>query len=61
MRVWPAAVARVQEEVADMQAIAAAEGTAITIEPWDYLYYAEKVRKAQIRPRSGASSSRTSS
>ena len=47
MRVWPAAVARVKEEVADMQAIAAREGTAITIEPWDYLFYAEKVRKAR--------------
>ena len=40
-RVWPAAVARVGEEVADMQKIA---GKA-PIEPWDYLYYAEKVRK----------------
>ena len=47
MRVWPAAVARVKEEVADMQAIAAKEGAAITIEPWDYLFYAEKVRKAR--------------
>ena len=47
MRVWPAAVARVKEEVADMQAIAQKEGDAITIEPWDYLYYAEKVRKAK--------------
>jgi peptidyl-dipeptidase Dcp len=47
MQVWPAAVARVKEEVADMQAIAAAEGHAITIEPWDYLYYADKVRKAK--------------
>lgn len=44
MRVWPAAVARVHEEVADMQAIADAEGANITIEPWDYRYYAEKVR-----------------
>jgi peptidyl-dipeptidase Dcp len=48
MRVWPAAVARVREEVAEMQAIAAAEGAAITIEPWDYLHYAEKVRKAKF-------------
>ena len=47
MRVWPAAVGRVKEEVADMQAIAAREGGAITIEPWDYLFYAEKVRKAR--------------
>jgi peptidyl-dipeptidase Dcp len=45
--VWPAALARVEEEVADMQAIADAEGAGITIEPWDYRYYAEKVRKAK--------------
>ncbi|MCW2339078.1 peptidyl-dipeptidase Dcp [Sphingobium sp. B2D3A] len=52
MKVWPAAVARVREEVADMQAIADAEvkagqGPKITIEPWDYRFYAEKVRKAK--------------
>jgi peptidyl-dipeptidase Dcp len=45
--VWPAAVARAAEEVRDMQAIADAEGARITIEPWDYRYYAEKVRKAR--------------
>lgn len=43
--VWPAAIARVQEEVKDMQALADKEGANITIEPWDYRYYAEKVRK----------------
>ena len=43
--VWPAAVARVEQEVADMQKIADAEGAKITIEPWDYRYYADKVRK----------------
>lgn len=47
MQVWPAAVARVKEEVADMQAVADAEGTGITIAPWDYRFYAEKVRKAK--------------
>ena len=41
--VWPAAIARVAEEVADMQAIADADN--ITIAPWDYRFYAEKVRK----------------
>lgn len=45
--VWPAAVARVEEEVADMQAIADTEATKLKIEPWDYRYYAEKVRKAK--------------
>jgi peptidyl-dipeptidase Dcp len=43
--VWPAAVARVHEEVADMQALADKEGAKIKIEPWDYRYYMEKVRK----------------
>lgn len=45
--VWPAAIARVAEEVADMQAVADANGDNITIEPWDYRFYAEKVRKAK--------------
>jgi peptidyl-dipeptidase Dcp len=45
--VWRPAVARVREEVADMQRVANAEGANITIEPWDYRYYAEKVRKAK--------------
>jgi len=45
--VWPSAIARVAEEVADMQAIADANGDNITIEPWDYRYYAEKVRVAK--------------
>lgn len=45
MKVWPAAIARVDEEVADMQALANELGDDITIEPWDYRYYAEKVRK----------------
>ncbi len=47
MKVWPKAVARVQEEVADMQKIADDENAGIVIEPWDYRYYAEKVRKAK--------------
>ncbi|MFC7047814.1 M3 family metallopeptidase [Emcibacter nanhaiensis] len=47
MKVWPAAIARVHEEVADMQDVADQEGAGITIEPWDYRYYAEKVRKAK--------------
>lgn len=45
--VWPAAIARVAEEVADMQAVADANGDNITIAPWDYRFYAEKVRKAK--------------
>jgi peptidyl-dipeptidase Dcp len=44
-RVWPAAVGRVKEEVRDQQALAKKLGQNITIEPWDYRYYQEKVRK----------------
>jgi peptidyl-dipeptidase Dcp len=47
MKVWPAAVARVGEEVADMEKIAKRDGVKGPFEPWDYLYYAEKVRKAK--------------
>lgn len=47
MRVWPAAKARVAEEVRDMQAIADKDGAKITIEPWDYRFYQEKVRKSR--------------
>ncbi|QXP59625.1 M3 family metallopeptidase [Olleya sp. HaHaR_3_96] len=43
--VWPAAIARVKEEVADMQAVADASGNKIEIESWDYRFYAEKVRQ----------------
>jgi peptidyl-dipeptidase Dcp len=43
--VWTPAVARVKEEVADMQALADKEGAKLTIEPWDYRFYSEKVRK----------------
>src|SRR5207342_112814 len=47
LRVWPSAVARVHEEVAEMQAIADKEGAKLKIAPWDYRYYAEKVRAAK--------------
>ena len=43
--VWKPAVARVHEEVKDMQALADKEGAKIKIEPWDYRYYMERVRK----------------
>jgi len=43
LAVWKPAVERVREEVRDMQEIAGG----VTIEPWDYRYYAEKVRLAR--------------
>ncbi len=47
LKVWTKAVARVKEEVADMQALADKLDPGVKIEPWDYRYYAEKVRKAK--------------
>ncbi len=56
-QLWTPAIAKVKEEVADMQAYANKQGTDITIEPWDYYYYAEKVKaekyhlnEEEIRP-----------
>jgi len=43
--VWPAAIARVKEEVSDMQTLADSEGAKLTIAPWDYRFYSEKVRR----------------
>ncbi|MDQ3340332.1 MAG: M3 family metallopeptidase [Myxococcota bacterium] len=43
IKVWRAAAARVREEVADMRRIAPDK-----IEPWDYRFYAEKVRKEKF-------------
>lgn len=43
-QVWKPTVKRVGEEVAEMQSIVDREGGDFKIEPWDYYYYAEKVR-----------------
>jgi peptidyl-dipeptidase Dcp len=45
MRVWKPTVEKVHEEVAEMQSIDDKEGGKFKIQPWDYYYYAEKVRK----------------
>ena len=52
LAVWNPAVAQVKRDVADMQAIVNAEQKAagqptFKIAPWDYRYYAEKLRKAK--------------
>lgn len=44
-RVWPKAVERAREERAELEAIAREEGMNGRIEPWDWRYYAEKVRQ----------------
>lgn len=57
MKVFTPAVKRSVEEVADMQAYVDANGGDFKIAPWDYYYYAEKVKKqkfdldeAEVRP-----------
>lgn len=45
LEIWTPAINRVAEEVKEMQALADRNGDKIKIEPWDYYYYAEKVRK----------------
>lgn len=43
LTVWRPAVAKVREDVAEMSALAGGA----RINPWDYLYYSEKLRKAK--------------
>ena len=46
--VWQAAVKRAGEEVAEMQGVMAAEGCSHSdVQPWDYRFWNEKVRKAK--------------
>lgn len=44
-QVWTPAIKRAKEERADMQRIIDAEGGGFKLQPWDWWYYAEKVRK----------------
>lgn len=44
MQIYTPAVKKVAAEVAEMQALADEEGAGITIAPYDYYYYAEKLR-----------------
>ncbi len=45
MNVWKYAVPRAKEEIADMQRIIDQEGGNFKLAPWDWWYYAEKVRQ----------------
>jgi peptidyl-dipeptidase Dcp len=47
-RVWTPARARALAERDTLQAYAQKEGANITIEPWDWRHYAEKVRRAEF-------------
>ena len=44
-QIWEPAVNRAHEEIAEMQQIVDEEGGGFKIEPWDYYYYAEKLRQ----------------
>ena len=48
MKVFTPAVERSKEEVADMQAYVDAQNGGFKIAPWDYYYYAEKVKKQKF-------------
>ena len=47
LKVWPAALGRAREEIAEAQALADREGGPARLEPWDLRYYGEKLRKAK--------------
>lgn len=47
MAMWWPAVAQVRTDVVEMQKIVDAEKGGFQIQPWDYRYYAERVRKAK--------------
>ena len=44
---WKPAAAAVKRDVAEMQKLVDAEGGKFKLKPWDYRYYAEKLRKAK--------------
>lgn len=44
-QITPAAIKTAQKEEADLQKLANAEGNHFKIQPWDWWYYSEKVRK----------------
>lgn len=46
-KVWKPALATAKAEAAEMQAMVKAEGKTFKLEPWDWWFYAEKVRKAK--------------
>lgn len=47
LKVWTPAVEKVKQDIAEMQALVDSEKGNFKIQPWDYRYYAEKVRKAK--------------
>lgn len=48
LQIWGPATDRVKEEVAEMEAYIKSSGEKFEIAPWDYYYYAEKVRQKKF-------------
>ncbi|ABZ76988.1 Peptidyl-dipeptidase Dcp [Shewanella halifaxensis HAW-EB4] len=46
-KVWPAALAQAESEVADMQALIDSEGGDFKLAGWDWWYYSDKIRVAK--------------
>ncbi len=46
-KLWPAALNRAKSERDEMQKMIYAEGNDFKLEPWDWWYYAEKIKKAK--------------
>ncbi|MGA2361810.1 MAG: M3 family metallopeptidase [Candidatus Aminicenantales bacterium] len=46
-KIWKPAVARAKAEAAEMQAMIDTKGRGFRLQPWDWWFYAEKVRKAK--------------
>ena len=46
-RLWKPALKRAGQEARDMEAMIEAEGGGFELQPWDWWYYAEKVKKAK--------------
>lgn len=53
-RVWDLLLPKTEAEIAALQSLANAEGASFKIEPWDRLYYAEKLRQKELSLRSDA-------
>ncbi len=48
-QVWPAAINKSKDEAAMMQAMIDQEGGTFKLQPWDWAYYAEKIRKTKYQ------------
>jgi peptidyl-dipeptidase Dcp len=46
-KLWEPALARAKAEAAELQAMIRAEGGSFELQPWDWWYYAEKVKRAK--------------